>query len=58
MKIEHAFFIIGIIFLFITLGYFTYEYILGFAKEIKTLLLVLLAGAFFFGGEYLREKEW
>jgi hypothetical protein len=57
MKIEHGFFIIGIVFLFATVVYFAYEYILSFAKEVKSLLLLLLCGAFFFAGEYLRGRD-
>ena len=57
MKMQHIFFIVGLIFLFATIIYFSYTYLFSITKEIKTAVLVLLMVGFFYGGEHLRERD-
>ncbi|MBI4438982.1 hypothetical protein HY640_03570 [Candidatus Woesearchaeota archaeon] len=56
MQMQHLFFVVGIIFLFASVSYFSYQYVFSLSKEIKTAILALLVVAFFFGGELMKEK--
>ncbi len=57
MNMQHLFFIVGIVFLLATIAYFSYSYVFSLAKEIKTAILALLVVAFFFSGEFLKERD-
>jgi len=57
MKIETIFYLFGGFFAIAAILYFTWEYILSFPKEIKTLLLVCLVILFFFLGSMLKERS-
>ena len=39
---QYIFYVIGIVFLFITIAYFSYEYILNLSNVLKTLILIAL----------------
>ncbi|MBI5872226.1 hypothetical protein HZB88_04040 [archaeon] len=57
MQLERLLYIVGGIFAFAAIVYFTYEYILSFPKEVKTVLLVCLIIIFFSLGEILRGRD-
>ena len=48
IKPQYIFYTIGIIFLFATVAYFSYEYIFGLSDIVKTVILVCLIIIFFF----------
>jgi len=48
---------LGIIFLFATAAYFSYNYLFSLSDGIKTIILVLVMVVFFVLGEVLWEKE-
>ncbi len=54
---EVIFYIIGIVFLFSTVMYFSYEFLFSLSDGIKTVILVCLIVASFFGAEVLRERD-
>ena len=53
VKIQNVFFITGIIFLFATISYFSYQYVFGLADSIKAIILFLLTIVAFFIGVFL-----
>jgi len=57
MKLQYLFYIIGIIFLFATIAYFSYNYLFGLPDEIKTIILMLSIVIFFVLGEVFWEKD-
>jgi len=57
MKFQYLFYIVGIIFLFATLSYFSYNYLFGLADSIKAAILVLLIIIFFVVGEVMQESS-
>jgi len=57
MKLQYLFYIIGIIFIFITVAYFAYNYLFSLADGIKTIILVLAIIVFFALGEIMWEKD-
>ncbi len=57
MKLQYLFYILGIIFLFATAAYFSYNYLFSLSDGIKTLILVLLIIVFFTLGEIFWEKD-
>jgi positive regulator of sigma E activity len=57
VKAQYIFYIIGIIFLFTTVAYFTYEYLFNLSDIIKTIILVCLAVVFFFVADIMAERE-
>ncbi len=57
MKIQNLFYVLGIIFIFITVFYFTYQYIFDLSNPIKTVILILFTIITFFVADYLREKD-
>jgi hypothetical protein len=57
MKLQYLFYIIGIIFLFITAAYFSYNYLFDLSDITKTVILILLIIVFFFTGEIMWEKN-
>lgn len=57
MKLQYLFYIIGIIFIFITVAYFAYNYLFSLSDGIKTIILVLSIIVFFALGEIMWEKD-
>lgn len=57
MKVQYIFYILGIIFLFATVAYFSYEYLFSLADEIKTIILICLVIIFFFVGDFMAERD-
>ena len=57
MKLQYLFYVLGIIFLFATAAYFSYNYLFSLPDGIKTIILVLVMLVFFVLGEVLWEKE-
>ncbi|VVB78061.1 Uncharacterised protein [uncultured archaeon] len=57
MKLQYLFYIIGIIFLFATIAYFSYNYLFSLPDEIKTIILILGVIVFFVLGEVFWEKD-
>lgn len=57
MQLERILYAVGALFAFAAILYFTYEYVINFPKEIKTVLFVCLIIIFFSVGEILRGKD-
>ncbi|MBI2545525.1 MAG: hypothetical protein HYW22_02960 [Candidatus Aenigmarchaeota archaeon] len=57
MKVEYFFYITGIVLLFATISYFSYNYLFSLTKELKSIILILLVIVFFFIGEVLKGRE-
>lgn len=57
MKLQYLFYILGIIFLFATAAYFSYNYLFSLSDTIKTIILFLLIIVFFTLGEIMWEKD-
>lgn len=57
MKFQYLFYVVGIVFLFATLSYFSYNYLFGLADLIKAVILLLLIVIFFVLGEVMEEKD-
>ncbi|MBS3099232.1 hypothetical protein J4462_03400 [Candidatus Pacearchaeota archaeon] len=57
MKLQYLFYVLGIIFLFATAAYFSYNYLFNLSDGIKMIILVLVMIVFFVLGEVLWEKE-
>ena len=55
--IQGIFFTLGVIFLFATVAYFSYEYIFNLSDVLKTIVLVCLIIAFFISAEILEGKD-
>jgi len=56
MKLQYLFYVLGIIFLFITVAYFAYNYLFDLSDTLKTIILVLVIVIFFFLGEVMWGK--
>jgi hypothetical protein len=57
MKLEYLFYILGIIFLFATVAYFSYNYLFNLSDLLKTIMLIGSIIIFFFLGEVFWEKD-
>ncbi len=57
MKMQTLFYLIGLIFLFATVSYFSYQYLFNLADSIKTIVLVLLIIIFFVTGNVMEERS-
>ncbi|MFH1072780.1 MAG: hypothetical protein V1743_05100 [Nanoarchaeota archaeon] len=57
MKTQYIFYVLGIIFLFITISYFAYQYLFDLSKEVKTIVLICLVIILFFAADWLRERD-
>lgn len=57
VQAQYIFYVVGIIFLFITIAYFSYEYIFSLSDIVKTIILVCLIIVFFFVADYMAEEE-
>ncbi len=56
LKIQYIFYVLGIIFLFITVAYFSYEYVFNLSDSLKTVILICLIIVFFFLADFLAGK--
>jgi len=57
VKTQYIFYVIGIIFLFATVVYFSYEFLLDLPDIIKTIILICLTIAFFFAADFMEGKD-
>ena len=57
MKLHHIFYIFGIIFIFASVIYFTYEFILDLPDPIKFVLLAVVTVVVFIIGEFFRGAD-
>jgi len=57
VKSEYIFYIIGIVFLFSAVAYFSYEYLFSLSDIIKTIILVCLIIIFFFLADFMAERD-
>ncbi len=57
VKAQYIFYVVGIIFLFATVIYFSYEYLFNLSDAIKTIILVCLTVAFFFLADYMNRRD-
>ena len=57
IKAQYIFYIIGIIFLFATVAYFSYEYLFDLSDMVKTIILVCSVIVFFFVADFMAERE-
>lgn len=57
VKIEYVFFILGIIFLFATVAYFSYEYLFSLSDAVKAIILVCMTIVFFFVADFMAERD-
>jgi hypothetical protein len=56
-KLQYIFYGVGIVFLFATILYFSYEYLFNLSTLAKTLILGCLVVVFFFAGDLLQERD-
>ncbi|MEK6974636.1 MAG: hypothetical protein AABW41_05370 [Nanoarchaeota archaeon] len=57
VKAQYIFYVLGIIFLFSTVAYFSYQYLFNLSNTIKLIILICLIIASFFIADYLRERD-
>jgi len=57
MKFQYLFYAVGIIFLFITLAYFSYQYLFNLSDGLKTIILVLGMIIFFVAGILMEGSD-
>ncbi len=56
-RLEHILYSIGGLFAAAAIIYFAWEYLALLPRAVKTVLLVLLLGAFYFLGNHFRERD-
>lgn len=57
MKLQYLFYVLGIIFLFAAIAYFSYNYLFSLSDGVKSIILVLLIIVFFVFGEVMEESD-
>lgn len=57
MKAQYIFYVIGIVFIFATVAYFSYQYLFGLSDIIKTVILICLIIATFFAADFMAERD-
>lgn len=57
VKAQYIFYVIGIIFLFATIAYFSYEYLFSLSNIVKTIILVCSVIVFFFAADFMAERD-
>lgn len=57
VKAQYIFYFIGIVFLFATIAYFSYEYLFSLSDLVKTIILLCLVVIFFFLADYMAERD-
>jgi len=56
-RLEHILYSIGGLFAASAIIYFAWEYLVLLPRLVKTVLLVLLLGAFYFLGKHFQERD-
>lgn len=54
---SHIFYVLGIIFLFVTISYFSYEYLFDLPNIVKAVIIGCLALIFFVFADFMAEKD-
>lgn len=57
VQAQYIFYIIGIVFVFATVAYFSYEYLFNLSDIVKTIILVLLVIVFFVVADFMAERD-
>jgi len=57
LRLEYLFYVLGIIFLFITVGYFARTFFINLNDGVKAAIFVLMVVIFFVAGEIMWEKD-
>ncbi len=57
VKAQYIFYVIGIVFIFATVAYFSYEYLFSLSDIVKTIILVCLVIVFFFTADFMAERK-
>lgn len=57
MNTEYIFYTVGIIFMIAAVLYFTWDYLFALARSFKITVLLLLTLFFYFGANYLKERD-
>jgi hypothetical protein len=57
MRWDYLFYTIGIIFLFATVAYFSYNFVFNLPDSIKLIILILMMIIFFVLGDVLEERQ-
>jgi len=57
VKAQNIFYLIGIIFAFATIAYFSYEYLFNLSNIAKTIIFICLSIIFFSLADYLAERS-
>jgi len=57
MNLQYLFYVLGIIFLFATVSYFSFNFLFDLPDGIKTIILVLTIIIFFVLGEVMEDKD-
>lgn len=57
VKAQYIFYVMGIVFLFVTVGYFSYEYLFSLSDIVKTMILLCAVIAFFFGADFMSGRD-
>ncbi|MFA6088446.1 MAG: hypothetical protein WC755_01155 [Candidatus Woesearchaeota archaeon] len=57
MKLESIFYIVGGIFAFAAIIYFSYEYLISFSRFIKVLMLVCVTVTLYFASRELHRRD-
>lgn len=55
MNAQYIFYVLGIIFLFSTIAYFSYEYLFELSDIVKTIILLCAVVVFFVIGDVMAE---
>ena len=56
IKAEYIFYVIGIVFVFATISYFSYEYLFDLPDIVKAVILFSASVLFFFAADFLAER--
>lgn len=57
IKPQYIFYVIGIVFVFATVAYFSYEYLFELLDVTKAIILGALSVVFFFVADFLAERD-
>ncbi len=57
IKAQYIFYIIGIVFLFATIAYFSYEYLFSLSDMVKTIILICLIIISFVLADFMAERN-
>ncbi len=57
VNLNTFFYVVGVIFLFATVSYFSYQYLFNLSDKIKVVILVLACIIFFYVADIMEEKD-